>query len=92
MAIRTNLNGFIAAVGARSTSVNQYVATTLPTNPSIVKITKNGVVLWPAVYWQGPNGGTATDANPSADEVTIFSSDNLQTAISDAQQFLNTLT
>jgi len=86
---RRSVTDFIAQVNAQTNATNTYVAT-LNANGA-VKITKNGVSLYPNVYWAMGAGVALTDSNISGDSVTLINNDGT-VGRGDAQQFINSLT
>lgn len=93
---------FIAAVAARSTGVNTYLAgpyvpnpanPNLPVRPDGMTIYKNGAAMYSLIYPLSTMGGNiaATDANPTGMCVTVWSSGDAKCSCS-ATDFLNTLT
>ena len=84
---RNNALDFQRDVAARS-GKNTYAAT--PSSDGTHKVTKNGVVLHPRIFYAG-SGGAVTDANPSGDKVIVFSPDGM-IGVADAAVFLQSLT
>jgi hypothetical protein len=88
MAGRGSAKDFARDVSAQSKpGKNQYSASSSPDGTQV--ILKNGVVLHPRVFYAG-SGGAATDANPTADKITIWFQDG-SVATGDVTAFLATL-
>lgn len=92
MALRRNfLTDFQRDIGARSVAGAGITPVTFASTVNAdgsLSITRNGIVIWPKVFWPGGgNAGAATDANPSADHVNIYSVEGT-VSTADANQFL----
>ena len=89
---RRSVQDFIAQVAAQTPGTKTgatYAATLLASGA--VQVSKNGVIVYPTVYWAMGTGGAVSDTNISGDTVTLSNNDGT-TGRGDAQQFINSLT
>lgn len=86
---RRTVQDFMTQVNARTNTLGTIVYSTLLNNDGSVQISKNGVVLFPKVYWGMGTGVAVTDLNISGDSLDIVTGP--QVASADAQQFINSL-
>jgi hypothetical protein len=89
---RRSVQDFIAQVAAQTPGTKTgatYSATLLASGA--VQISKNGVIIYPTVYWAIGTGEAVTDSNISGDSITLSNNDGT-TGRGDAQSFINNLT
>jgi hypothetical protein len=87
---RRTVQDFMAQVAAQTNAAGTVVYVASLNADGSVKITRNGVVIYPKVQWGMGVGEALTDANISGDSVTVL--DNAGgVGRGDAQQFINSL-
>ena len=88
---RRSVQDFIAQVAAQTpgTKTGATYTATLNADGS-VKVSQNGVVIYPNVQWAMGAGEARTDSNISGDGVTLINNDGT-VGRGDAQLFINSL-
>jgi hypothetical protein len=87
---RLTVQDFVADVANRTDPAGLIVYVATLNADGSIKITNNGGILYPKVYWAMGRQSARTDANPNADSVTILNADGT-VSCGDAQQFINSL-
>jgi hypothetical protein len=92
MAIRRNVQDFLAGIAARTNSSGTVVYVGTVQKDGTIQITRNGVTYCPRVLWNDGPASATNDATGvgQADSVTILNADG-NISKGDTQQFLQTL-
>lgn len=88
-AIRYTVQDFMAAIRARTTSLNTYGAT--QNADSTVSVTRNGVTIFGRVLYNQGQQTVGPQGDANQDSLTIFSNDGA-VATGSVTNFLSTLT
>lgn len=87
---RRSVQDFIAQVNNRTTLLVGVTYSATLSSDGTVKITRNGVTIYPKVLWSMGAGNAVTDSNISGDSIDTVNNDGT-VGSGDAQNFINSL-